>query len=65
MLIFVDANVHPVPLDKGASIEGPSSSLLLLEVRISNLHFVRVRLGASNLLLVTVLSPHLVPLATF
>ena len=37
MLILVDANVHLVPLDTDAAIEGPSSSLLLLEVRISNL----------------------------
>ena len=39
MLILVDANAHPVPLDTDASIEGSSLSRLLLEARTSNLHF--------------------------
>ena len=38
MLELADSNVHPAPLDTDASVEG-SSSLLLLEVRVIDLHF--------------------------
>ena len=70
MLVLVDANVHPVPLDTDAPTEGSPSSFPLLEVRVCNLHLsseeqMVLETQVLNLLLATVLSLHQKPLATF
>ena len=68
MLVLVDADVHPVPLDTDASTEGSPWSLLLLEGRASNLHLSSeeqrgLESQALNFLPVTVLSEAVVHLA--